>query len=403
MNSLWRPCTVRTDSPRTRIVARLVAPVWLAAMLSTGACVAAFPGPLPAAGTGSAITSTDGDTAAASSNTLDADADAASETGGATSGRATSGGSATAPWSTSGEASDSGATTAARGSGSGSGSESRDLELSSGSTLECLSGTSACTGVEACTGSGDGCTAGCDVDPDVDGDGEDDIACGGLDCDDRDPAIHPSAVELCDADQVDEDCDPSTTEDDFLGQWWNCAACGDTCGVRAACEDRECIVAMRVFVTSEAFTGALGGLLGADARCQSIADDAELEGTWRAFIVDSTQGLARHNQLDVPYVRLDGVRIADNFDDLRDGSILNTLNVTETGASVGGNAWVGAGNVDTGMSTSGNCDNWTSEVAGCGEGPACGYAGEIETVDTHWDGFFVFDCSSRWRLYCIEQ
>ncbi len=44
--------------------------------------------------------------------------------------------------------------------------------------------------------------------PDADGDGHRDAACGGGDCDDTDPEVHPGAFEPCDADR-DLDCRPS--------------------------------------------------------------------------------------------------------------------------------------------------------------------------------------------------
>lgn len=48
---------------------------------------------------------------------------------------------------------------------------------------------------------------------DTDDDGYEDLACGGADCDDTDPTIHPAAVEDC-SDGVDSDCDG--TEHDMV-------------------------------------------------------------------------------------------------------------------------------------------------------------------------------------------
>ena len=46
---------------------------------------------------------------------------------------------------------------------------------------------------------------------DTDGDGFEDEACGGLDCDDADDAVHPAAQEVC-ANTVDDDCDGVTDD-----------------------------------------------------------------------------------------------------------------------------------------------------------------------------------------------
>jgi hypothetical protein len=51
--------------------------------------------------------------------------------------------------------------------------------------------------------------AGC-ANPDWDQDGENAIECGGADCDDGDGRRNPSASEICDADDLDEDCNPAT-------------------------------------------------------------------------------------------------------------------------------------------------------------------------------------------------
>ena len=45
---------------------------------------------------------------------------------------------------------------------------------------------------------------------DADGDGVDSVAAGGADCDDGDPNRYPGNTEVCDRDDHDEDCDPTT-------------------------------------------------------------------------------------------------------------------------------------------------------------------------------------------------
>ncbi len=77
--------------------------------------------------------------------------------------------------------------------------------------------------------------AGCDVDPDVDGDGVDAIGCGGSDCDDTDPNRFPGNPEVCDSDGHDEDCDGATVageDGDADADGFTDAMCcnGDTCG-----------------------------------------------------------------------------------------------------------------------------------------------------------------------------
>ena len=92
-----------------------------------------------------------------------------------------------------------------------------------------------CNGVERCVGDrGNACgcvrdetLSGCNTDqvcdeerntcgpmgcetPDVDGDGHRVVRCGGDDCDDNDANRFPGRMEVCDAADHDEDCDPAT-------------------------------------------------------------------------------------------------------------------------------------------------------------------------------------------------
>jgi hypothetical protein len=258
-----------------------------------------------------------------------------------------------------------------------------------------------CEDDEVCQEDVGECIRQCELDPDVDDDGVDAIACGGLDCDDNDDTRSPDNNEICDGFDVDNDCDPLTLDDDIIGDWAHCSACGDACVVQQACEGASCVAARRVFLSSTQQNGNMGGAAGADAICQGLADAAELGGTWLAYLVDSSNGLNRHSQADVPYVRLDGVRVANNWADLSDESILAQLNYTETRQTAGGNVWTGLINV--GGTGNDDCDDWTYDGGGCLEGSACGGAGQSGNVNENWDGFYIYQCASNYRLYCIEQ
>ncbi|HJK92890.1 MAG TPA: putative metal-binding motif-containing protein [Polyangiaceae bacterium LLY-WYZ-15_(1-7)] len=90
----------------------------------------------------------------------------------------------------------------------------------------CRSGAAPCT--TACDEDADECAAEC---PDADGDGAEDAACGGTDCDDADPDRYPGNPEICDASH-DEDCDPTTFGPDGDGDGYASSECcnGDECG-----------------------------------------------------------------------------------------------------------------------------------------------------------------------------
>ncbi len=59
---------------------------------------------------------------------------------------------------------------------------------------------------------------------DADNDGFDDLACGGTDCDDTDPAIYPGALEIC-GNGLDEDCDLVDLVADFDNDSYDNIAC----------------------------------------------------------------------------------------------------------------------------------------------------------------------------------
>jgi hypothetical protein len=88
------------------------------------------------------------------------------------------------------------------------------------------------------------------------------------------------------------------------------------------------------FVSSEnpGSGGQLGGLAGADAHCQALADDAGIGAkTWRAYLSTSTVN-ARDRIGTGPWYNTDGVMVARNIEELHgDNNISNTTALDENG------------------------------------------------------------------------
>jgi hypothetical protein len=90
-----------------------------------------------------------------------------------------------------------------------------------------------------------------------------------------------------------------------------------------------------VFVSSALYTGDLGGLAGADAKCQALASAAGLGGTFMAWLTledpGNTPARARLSHATVPYVLVDGTVVASDWAGLTSGTLLHAIDQTETG------------------------------------------------------------------------
>ena len=138
---------------------------------------------------------------------------------------------------------------------------------------------------------------------------------------------------------------------------------------------------MSFFVTSVGSgKGAdLGGLDGADAHCQSLAEAAGSEGrTWRAYLSTGGDGAvnARDRIGDGPWVNAKGVEIAASVDELHSDAnkISKETALDETGATVKGRGDqpnqhdILTGSQPDGTAFTGGedmtCSNWTSSGDG---------------------------------------
>lgn len=164
------------------------------------------------------------------------------------------------------------------------------------------------------------------------------------------------------------------------------------------------IVEKRVFVTSTAFNGIMGGAAGVDARCVAAADRVGLGGDWIAWIsADGNNAIDRITH-DGPYVRLDGARVVRDKSQLASGVLTSPIRLTEKGEAVTENLLVWTGTfVDGTFST--DCNNWsTSNVL------TYGAMGTLSRVDHWWTdnggpggGFRNWGCQTSARLYCFER
>lgn len=150
-----------------------------------------------------------------------------------------------------------------------------------------------------------------------------------------------------------------------------------------------------IFATSSKQNGDLGGLSGADGICGDLAESAGLEGTFKAWLSSSGQPAEeRLAHAGVPYVRPDGTRVANNWNDLVDGSLDAPINRDQDGEQISGDVWTGTrANGSTGDATCGGFDS-TGDIGVCGSSTA---------QNGNWSDNIQPFCTSALRLYCVEQ
>jgi hypothetical protein len=156
------------------------------------------------------------------------------------------------------------------------------------------------------------------------------------------------------------------------------------------------------------YSGALGGLAGADALCQARASAAGLTGTFMAWIATAAGSPAtRFTRAAVPYVLVNGTVIANNWADLTDGTLAAPIDRTElngapptgnTSCAGGGNRTVWSGvNGSGAYSGSDSCSGFSSTSGG-------GLWGWLDRSDISWTQWCSGGlCSWVSPLYCFQQ
>ncbi|MFN3826353.1 MAG: hypothetical protein ACK4NR_01865 [Micavibrio sp.] len=160
----------------------------------------------------------------------------------------------------------------------------------------------------------------------------------------------------------------------------------------------------RVFV-SESSQGSFGGIASADNMCQSEASGAGLGGTWLAIISDRTSSSDyAANRLDFNWATLtnmNGDVVANSWNDLWDGSIVNPINYDENGVVVTTDTWAYTESDYNGLpssTVSTTCNNWTSSSY-----VFSAYQGSINLTGPAWSSNLLRGCDGRARFYCFEN
>jgi hypothetical protein len=164
---------------------------------------------------------------------------------------------------------------------------------------------------------------------------------------------------------------------------------------------------MRVFVTSDTWTGNFGGLAGADADCATAAQAASLGGSWKAWLSDSTTNAIDRIQDVGPWYLVDGTTLV-----FHNKANLLTSPLAPITEDENGQPWQGTGLYGTwsGSTNQGAsdppmaggedyCVDWTSGSASDGA-----TVGSPNEADQDWGGGGApLPCNGTNSLYCFEQ
>lgn len=156
-----------------------------------------------------------------------------------------------------------------------------------------------------------------------------------------------------------------------------------------------------VFVTSTKYRGDIGGLSGADDKCNTRASAAGLPGSYKAWMSSSTVDAWTRID-DAPYVRTGDYQIvATSLADLTDGTIAYTISNTEFGVATSTGVWTNtnANGLKHYVVANQVCTDWTSN-----SGSLMTYSGRTSYTNSNWTQYGDLGCDdSSPAIYCFQD
>jgi hypothetical protein len=157
-----------------------------------------------------------------------------------------------------------------------------------------------------------------------------------------------------------------------------------------------------MFTTSTTQTPVLGGLSGGDAVCATLAANAGLSGTYKAWLSTSTVNAISRLAGASGWVRTDGKPVVNSLADLTHGRLLYPPRLDELGNDLGADPIV-----MTGTATDGTVMNTFGSYTTCGDFMSTGSLSDMLSTGYASASSDMFTtassmaCSSKARLYCF--
>lgn len=207
--------------------------------------------------------------------------------------------------------------------------------------------------------------------------------------------------------QFEEECDLG---DDLNGT-------GDAVEGQAACSATCRWVGRLVFISSASYSGMIGGVSGADLKCQTLAQAVGLTNPFkfRAWISAGIHSpITRFEQIaltDAPYILRDGRVVAQDFDELVVMGPRTGVSLTEKGSQlVYKSVWTNTSADGQQFSQANHCSEWTTSSASSSSRLGVN-AVEIEAGpewnswqnDRLWTSASTAKCYTVAHLYCFED
>ncbi len=175
-----------------------------------------------------------------------------------------------------------------------------------------------------------------------------------------------------------------------------------SCGTESSSDKKDGILdgEHRIFVSSQTYTGNIGGLEGADEKCTELARAAKLKRNYRAILsTSSEEAKTRLNLQGTVYLfGSSGVlTVVELGTNLWSGELLHEINFNENQESITANVWTGTDS-DGGTFFDDHCQDWTSD-----SGSETGSFGESTSLTDNALESDVSECDQNLAIYCISE